>query len=57
MAELDCQREGGHLASVTSEEVNEMVKNVAVDNIVWLGGKKVQGKWTWSDNSTWGYAT
>ena len=56
-AESECQKEGGHLASVTSEEVNQVVKNVAGvdDNYVWLGGRKEDRKWTWSDKSTWGY--
>ena len=56
-AESVCQREGGHLASVTSEEENQLVKDVAddLDHSVWLGGNKVLGEWTWSDNSTWSY--
>ena len=37
-AERDCQREGGHLASVTSDEENEMVSNLVADKKVWLGG-------------------
>ena len=52
-AENDCQKEGGHLASVTSEEVNQEVKKVAAGKSVWLGGKKEGGEWTWSDKSAW----
>ena len=55
-AELACQKEGGHLASVTSDEVNQAVKNVARGHWVWLGGRKKSEKWTWSDNSVWGYS-
>ena len=56
-AESECQKEGGHLASVTSEEVNQAVKNVADGNRVWLGGRgrKEDGELTWSDKTTWGY--
>ena len=57
-AESDCEKEGGHLASVTSEEVNQVVTNVAGDdNRIWLGGKgrKEDGELTWSDKSTWGF--
>ena len=59
-AELECQREGGHLVSVTSDEMNQLVKHMAGDNReVWLGGKREYGlqggEWVWSDKSTWGY--
>ena len=54
-AESFCQKEGGHLASVTSEEVNQVVTDVAAGNDVWLGGTKVRGEWTWSDHSSWSY--
>ena len=57
-AESDCQNEGGHLASVTTEEVNQVVKHIAGNNNgVWLGGRgrKEEGELTWSDKSIWGY--
>ena len=54
-AESDCRKEGGNLASVTSEEENLMVAKVADYNGIWLGGRRELGEWTWSDNSTWGY--
>ena len=31
-AESYCQREGGHLASVTTEEVNQVLENVDVED-------------------------
>ena len=40
---------------MTSEEVSQVVKNVAGNYWVWLGGSKADGEWTWSDNSSWGY--
>ena len=36
-AESTCQKEGGHIASVMSEEVNKVVKKVAPSKNVWLG--------------------
>ena len=57
-AESECQKEGGHLASVISEEVNQVVTKVAGDDTpVWLGGRgrKEYGELTWSDKSTWGF--
>lgn len=35
-AESHCQREGVHLASVTSEDVNQAVENMALGNPIWL---------------------
>ena len=57
-AEETCHSEGGHLVSVTSEEVHEIVKElVAADKsyYFWLGGRNELGEWRWSDNSTWEY--
>ena len=54
-AEAECQREGSHLASVTSEEVNRVVNRVAGDKGHWLGARRESGKWRWSDNSSWGF--
>ena len=54
-AETYCQKEGGHLASVATEEVHRVVENMDGDVYAWLGGRKELGKWTWSDNSTWGF--
>ena len=43
-AESYCQKNGGHLASVTSEEVNQVVEKVAAGYDVWLGGRRMLGK-------------
>ena len=56
-AEAECQREGGHLASVASEEENVMVDKVAeADRRVWLGGRMEAETLRWSDNSSWRYS-
>ena len=52
-AEAQCQREGGNLASATSDKVNEALKELADGKSVWLGGRKESGKWNWVDNSAW----
>ena len=55
-AEAICQTEGGHLVSVTSKELDLMLKRVSAGQKIWLGGKKESnGEWSWSDNSTWEY--
>ena len=55
-AESYCQEHGGHLASVTSEEDDQMLRRVwGSGKWVWLGGRFDLGKWSWSDNSTWEY--
>ena len=57
-AKEDCQKEGGDLASVAYQEVNEGLQKMAQiigRKIVWLGGRQESGVLSWSDNSTWGY--
>ena len=55
-AEAHCQAEGGHLASVLSEEEKQQMKEVAGHNDFWLGGRKQhEGTWKWADGASWGY--
>ena len=55
-AEAECQKEGGHLASVTSEEVNKELRRLgASTSYFWVGGRKESGLLSWSDKSAWGY--
>jgi hypothetical protein len=58
-----CRGLGMHLASVTSSAQNQaltaaMKAQVVGANHFWLGGSdaQVEGRWTWSDGSTWGYS-
>ena len=52
-----CQSEGGHLASILSEEVSEALETLADRNTVWVGlARKESGEWSWSDNSTYHYS-
>ena len=54
-AERECQKEGGRLPVVTSEQENLAVKSVADGKDSWLGGRKELGQWTWSNQVDWGY--
>ena len=58
-AEAECQREGGHLVSVTSEKENDELTRFLQRSkdmmIIWLGGRQEAGVWSWSDSSPWGY--
>ena len=53
-AEAECKKDGGHLASVTNQEIYEVVTRVAGGEYVWIGGWKGFGEWSWTDNSSWG---
>ena len=54
-ADDECYRNGGHLASVTSEEVHEILKELIYSSqsvpdtirALWLGGKSEVGEWRW----------
>ena len=57
-AEEFCNKEGGHLASVTSEAINEYIhheKRKRRISRLWIGGtdKEKEGVWKWSDGSPW----
>ena len=58
-AEAVCQKEGGHLVSVTSGDLNEELRGMAVkDDVsyIWVGGRWNESEeWSWSDNSVWEY--
>ena len=52
-----CNREGGPLASVLSEEENKELVVVGADGDVWLEGHDIdtKGVWHWTDGSPWRY--
>ena len=58
-AEAHCQAEGGHLASVTTEEEWQQVKSLAsgVAGGVHIGGsyQEEEGVWRWYGGSSWGF--
>ena len=56
-AEDYCVREGGHLASVTSQREQDQITKVADGNRVWLGGRRKsrEDAWQWSDGRSWGF--
>jgi len=51
-----CQNQysGGDLASITDKETNDFIKtNIKILFPTWLGGVRVNDKWTWIDGATW----
>ena len=54
-AEKDCVSQGGHLPSVHSIDENNEVGNTTTEEFFWIGGRKVNDEWTWSDGSESNY--
>ena len=58
-AEIHCNSFGGHLASVPNMEVNNLIQSRVKKNDpkthFWLGGRKKEGDWSWSDESRWNF--
>ena len=54
-AESHCQKEEGHLASVTSEWEQEQVEGMVGDKHVWIGGtdQVQEGRWQWVGGADW----
>ena len=52
-AEEACERQVGHLASVTSQEVHNHIKGKQIT--AWIGGTDMnnEGAWLWTDCSDW----
>ena len=55
-AEAACQTEGGHLASIGSQEENSFVRSLVPDAFVWIGLHEPRDEgtddWQWSDGSS-----
>ena len=56
-AEAHCQRYGGHLASVLTQEEQEVTGAAASGQTVWIGGsdQEKEGIRSWPDGSKWNY--
>ena len=56
-AENFCQNEGGHLASVTSKEVQDFILDRVGQSPVWIGAtdRRREGSWEWSDCSPFNF--
>ena len=56
-----CEKIGGHLATITSEEENNVVKALVEDQnnaFYWLGAtdEETEGTWKWITGETWNYS-
>lgn len=58
-AKAYCESLGGHLATITSQEEQNIVASLVLSgdkNSYWLGGQKDSAdNWSWIDGSTWSY--
>ncbi|KAH7718714.1 macrophage mannose receptor 1-like protein, partial [Aphelenchoides avenae] len=55
-AEQACQPDSGHLASVHDSNVNAYLQKYDIFYpLYWLGGRKINGIWSWADGSEWDY--
>ena len=56
-AEAFCVSQGGHLASIQSEEENAELLKAAGSERVWLGGSDgaEEGRWVWTDGKSWNF--
>ena len=56
-AETFCRGERGHLASITTNEVNKYMLNRVGANKVWIGAndRKTEGTWEWTDCSPFNF--
>lgn len=58
-AKTYCEKQGGHLATVTSQEEEEVIESLLMDNkeFYWLGGKGAVfgGEWSWVTGESFSY--
>lgn len=54
-AELQCELKGGHLATITSQEEQDFIYSLTGKDDTWIGGKCVNGKWTWITGEPFSY--
>ena len=56
-AKEQCEKDEGHLASITSPEEQNAVVDLVGGRRTWIGGRK-EGEndpWHWADGSDWGF--
>ena len=56
-AKLACESDGGHLATITSQEEQELIQSLNTDNKrLWIGGyQDTDGNWRWVTDEPWDY--
>lgn len=52
-AKAECEKMGGHLATITTQVENDAVKKLTPEGRTWLGASRTDGKWDWVDGSEW----
>ena len=55
-AVLSCERKGGTLASILSEEEKSEINEASERETAWVGGRRLEIReesWAWSDGSPW----
>ena len=51
-ARAECKKKNGDLATVANQATQDFIKNsFTFSTFVWLGGKRIAGKWTWADGT------
>lgn len=52
-AKEQCEKMGGHLATIASAAESDFVQSLAPEKRAWLGGKLTGAQWAWVDGSPW----
>ena len=57
-ANAQCEKDGGHLASILSPEEYKAAVDVVGTKYAWIGGRKKaeNDPWQWADGSDWGFS-
>ena len=57
-AKTDAENRGGHLATITSAEENNLIRQIASEGSVWIGGSDAaqEGQWQWVTGEPFSYS-
>ena len=57
-AKTDAENRGGHLATITSAEENNLIRQIASEGSVWIGGSDAtqEGQWQWVTGEAFSYS-
>ena len=55
-AKAECEKRGGHLATITSQEEQDFIMTITGGTDLWIGGYRDDSyKWYWVTGEEWGY--